>query len=136
MLNPEKYRSEIKRLYAALNAENEQNDRIEDNDEWEKADAETAERYMPRIKELERSVSLIAESSQPRSTWFTAFCRSLVYGQHLSDKQMDVFAKYAKCNQHCRYKTPVNTFSAIVNGKCYSVSNIGRRLTITEITIL
>lgn len=128
MLIYSQYDAEIKRLYAAWDARNAENDKLSDSEEWAAADDAATAEFLPHITALEATRSAIATASQPRSAWFAEFCKSLKSGQILSEKQLDCFARYAKSSQYTRYKTPVTTYKAIVNGVLYTVTSAGRKV--------
>ena len=134
MLKKEKYRAEIERLYAEMDAEQDRIDEIEDYDEWCAADDANADKYLPRISELEKAVDQIARSSQPRNEFFIGFCKSLKNAQMLTRKQLSVFAVYAKVETSCRHKVVVTQYSAIVEGMRYYT--VGRQLYIEKVAQL
>ena len=136
MLMYKKYDDEIKRLYQAMRAEQDANDSIEDGDEWDAADQATALRFMPMIAALEHTREAIASASQPRNKWFEGFCKSLRQGQTLTAAQMDCFARYAKIDQYTRYKTPVLTYRAIVDGALYTATSGMKKVRIEQLTLL
>jgi Txe/YoeB family toxin of Txe-Axe toxin-antitoxin module len=138
MLNVKVYENELKRIKMEFEKENEINDQIEDNEEWEIADKKTFEKYNTIMNDIRETIFAINHATQPRNEWFVTFCKSLNQNQRLTDKQFEVFTKYAKCDQTCRYKTPVDTFRTIVNNKLYTVTNAksGRKVDIEELYII
>ena len=133
-LDKEKYRAEIKRLYDEMGEAQVKIDKIEDYDEWCAADDANADKFLPRITELEKAVDLIERSSQPRSAYFIDFCKSLKNAQFLTQRQIVLFKQYAKEVTSCRYKTPVSQYSAIVDGKRYYI--VGRQIYVEEVAQL
>lgn len=135
MLTYKKYDDEIKRLYAAWESEEQENDKITDGDEWQRAEDETAARYMPIINALSETRNAIASASQPRNEWFRGFCSSLLEGQTLTGAQFECFARYASAeqSQSARY---ITTFRAIVGDKLYTVTSVAKKVHITRLTLI
>ncbi len=133
-LEKDKYLAEIKRLNDEMNEQQVLIDKIEDYDEWCAADDANADKYLPRISELEKAVDQIERSSQPRTAYFIDFCKSLKNTQFLTQRQFGLFKQYAKEITSCRHKTPVSQYSAIVDGMRYYT--VGRQVYIEEVAQL